>query len=255
MWPLHCTVAAKANWWLGNGSLKTYILSMEDKVADGVFGHTRNYGWDGPFKELLMNVNCPSSFSWRILFVCCHTTPIVIICCRRQNIRRQCSGCWRWRASGWNFDWKRWVELEFTQFIVKLTHVYHCHHTGIEDFQSALEHWYEALENLMISRRASVLSDADAFVKHKQEAQLHALIGSSRKLRKIIDGPRVVASPPRPQTPTHVLTWLDEECVESEQLLPLEGLADDGSSDSDSFVSANETSQLEVRNLTSDSSQ
>ena len=29
-----------------------YTLSMEDKMVDGAFGHTRNYGWDGSFTLL-----------------------------------------------------------------------------------------------------------------------------------------------------------------------------------------------------------
>ena len=33
----------------GKGLLKTYALSMEDKMAAGAFRRARNYGSDGPF--------------------------------------------------------------------------------------------------------------------------------------------------------------------------------------------------------------
>ena len=33
-----------------NGRLKTYTLSMEDKMAAGAFGCARKYGWDSSFK-------------------------------------------------------------------------------------------------------------------------------------------------------------------------------------------------------------
>ena len=33
----------------GNGLLKTYAHSMEDKMAAGTFGRARNYGWDSPY--------------------------------------------------------------------------------------------------------------------------------------------------------------------------------------------------------------
>ena len=35
----------------GNRLLKTYVLSMEDKMAAGAFGLARNYGRGGPFDE------------------------------------------------------------------------------------------------------------------------------------------------------------------------------------------------------------
>ena len=38
----------------GNGLLKTYALSMEDKLAAGGFGHARNYGWESPFNRLTL---------------------------------------------------------------------------------------------------------------------------------------------------------------------------------------------------------
>ena len=35
--------------WMENGLLKTYALSIEDKLAAGAFGRDGNYGCDGPF--------------------------------------------------------------------------------------------------------------------------------------------------------------------------------------------------------------
>ena len=35
----------------GNALLKAYVFSMEGKMAAGGFGRTKNYGWDGPFRE------------------------------------------------------------------------------------------------------------------------------------------------------------------------------------------------------------
>ena len=40
----------------GNGLLKTYALSMEDKMAAGAFGRTRSYGPDGHSTRLCIIV-------------------------------------------------------------------------------------------------------------------------------------------------------------------------------------------------------
>ena len=37
----------------GNGLLKRYAFSMEDKMAAGAFERARNYGRDGPSKMCL----------------------------------------------------------------------------------------------------------------------------------------------------------------------------------------------------------
>ena len=49
----------------GNGLLKTYALSMEDKMAAGAFGRARNYGLDGPFNILTCTTNFKTTKSQR----------------------------------------------------------------------------------------------------------------------------------------------------------------------------------------------
>ena len=56
----------------GNGLLKTYALSMEDKMAAGAVGRARNYGCEGPIKYFvyrvrlpLSNFNCNESLNFR----------------------------------------------------------------------------------------------------------------------------------------------------------------------------------------------
>ena len=41
--------------WMENRVLKTYNLSMEDKMAAGAFWRARNYGQDGPLFLIRFN--------------------------------------------------------------------------------------------------------------------------------------------------------------------------------------------------------
>lgn len=110
----------------------------------------------------------------------------------------------------------------------------------------ALEHWYEAAEYVMTRRAQSSSQDENLFFIFEADAKLNALIGSSRKLRRVIEQ-HDLAVTSLPRTPSNMLTWIDDESLQEQlQLEMSQGLDEDNSSDTESFVSASDNAQLEV---------
>lgn len=121
---------------------------------------------------------------------------------------------------------------------------------GVENFEMALEHWYEAAEYVMTQRGQSHPQQGDSFFFFEADAKLSALISSSRKLRKVIEQYDLsVTSLPR--TPSNMLTWIDDESLQEQlQMGMVRDLDLDDSSDADSFVSAADDAQLEFDDST-----
>ena len=110
----------------------------------------------------------------------------------------------------------------------------------------ALEHWYEAAEYVMTRQAQSSSQDENLFFIFEADAKLNALIGSSRKLRRVIEQYDLAVTS-LPRTPSNMLTWIDDESLQEQlQLEMSQGLDEDNSSDTESFVSASDNAQLEV---------
>lgn len=116
---------------------------------------------------------------------------------------------------------------------------------GVKNFEIALEHWYEAAECVMTHRGRNTLHDDDSILEAGE--RLNALIGSSRKLRRVIEQ-YGLSMTSLPRTPSNMLMSIDDESVQEQlQLLNLsKDLDKDAVSDSESFVSASDNAQLEV---------
>lgn len=116
---------------------------------------------------------------------------------------------------------------------------------GVKNFEIALEHWYEAAECVMTHQGQNTLHDDDSILDAGE--RLNALIGSSRKLRRVIEQ-YGLSRASLPHTPRNMLTWIDDESIQEQlQLLDLsKDLDDDTASDTESFVSASDNAQLEV---------
>ena len=119
--------------------------------------------------------------------------------------------------------------------------------TGVENFDMALEHWYEATDYVMEWRRPGLSQGGkNSFFLIEVDKKLNALISGSRKLRKVIEQYDLMETP-LPRTPSNMLTWIDDGSLQEQ--IPLEfneDLGDQNSSDADSFVSASDNAQLEV---------
>lgn len=111
----------------------------------------------------------------------------------------------------------------------------------------ALEHWYEASEYVMARWRPGISQGEDSFFLYEADKKLNALIRGSRKLRKVIEQFDLMERP-LPRTPSNMLTWIDDESLQEQLQLEMnKDLDDENSSDTDSFVSASDNAQLEVR--------
>lgn len=119
---------------------------------------------------------------------------------------------------------------------------------GVESFEMALEHWYEAAEYVMARRRQVVSQREDSFFILEADEKLNALISGSRKLRRVIEQYDLMETP-LPRTPSNMLTWIDNESLQEQlQLEMSKDLDNENSSDTESFVSASDNNaQLEVR--------
>ena len=118
---------------------------------------------------------------------------------------------------------------------------------GVESFEMAVEHWYEAVEYVSARRRQSSSQEEELPLIIDTDTKLHALIGSSRKLRRVIEQYNLApASLPRTLTPSHMLTWIDDDSLQEQLQLDLNEHLEDDSSDAESFVSASDNAQLEV---------
>ena len=109
----------------------------------------------------------------------------------------------------------------------------------------ALEHWYEAAEYVMTRQAQSSSQDENLFFIFEADAKLNALIGSSRKLRRVIEQYDLAVTS-LPRTPSNMLTWIDDESLQEQLQLEMNQGLDDNSSDTESFVSASDNAQLEV---------
>lgn len=120
--------------------------------------------------------------------------------------------------------------------------------TGVKNFEIALEHWYEAAECVMTHRGRNTLHDDDSILEAGE--RLTALIGSSRKLRRVIEQ-YGLSMTSLPRTPSNMLMSIDDESVQEQlQLLNLsKDLDNDAVSDSESFVSASDNAQLEFDDI------
>lgn len=119
-------------------------------------------------------------------------------------------------------------------------------HVGVESFEMALEHWYEAAEYVMARKRQIVSPGEDSFFSYEADEKLNALISGSRKLRKVIEHYDLMETP-LPRTPSNMLTWIDDESLQEQlQLEMSRDLDNENSSDTESFVSASDNAQLEV---------
>ncbi|KAK2567173.1 Mitoguardin 1 [Acropora cervicornis] len=120
--------------------------------------------------------------------------------------------------------------------------------TGVKNFEIALEHWYEAAECVMTHRGRNTLHDDDSILEAGE--RLNALIGSSRKLRRVIEQ-YGLSTTSLPRTPSNMLMWIDDESVQEQlQLLNLsKDLDNDAVSGSESFVSASDNAQLEFDDI------
>lgn len=117
---------------------------------------------------------------------------------------------------------------------------------GVESFEMALEHWYEASEYVMTRQAQSGPQGENSLFIFEADAKLSALIGGSRKLRRVIEQ-YDLAETSLPRTPSNVLTWIDEESLQEQlQREMSRDLDEDNSSDTESFVSASDNAQLEV---------
>ena len=123
---------------------------------------------------------------------------------------------------------------------------FNCLPVGVESFEMALEHWYEAAEYVMTRQAQSSSQDENLFFIFEADAKLNALIGSSRKLRRVIEQYDLAVTS-LPRTPSNMLTWIDDESLQEQLQLEMnQGLDEDNSSDTESFVSASDNAQLEV---------
>ena len=121
-----------------------------------------------------------------------------------------------------------------------------CINLGVESFEMALEHWYEAADYVMTRRGESLQQPADSFFIFEADAKLNALISGSRKLRKVIEQYDLAVTS-LPRTPSNMLTWIDDESLQEQlQMEMTKDLELDDVSDTDSFVSASDNAQLEV---------
>lgn len=122
---------------------------------------------------------------------------------------------------------------------------------GVENFDMALEHWYEAIDYVMEWRRTGLSRGGNnSFFLNEADKKLNALIGGSRKLRKVIEQYDLMETP-LPQTPSNMLTWIDDGSLQEQLQLEFnEALEDQNSSDADSFVSASDNAQLEFDDIT-----
>lgn len=117
---------------------------------------------------------------------------------------------------------------------------------GVESFEMALEHWYEASEYVMTQQAQSGPQGENSLFIFEADAKLSALIGGSRKLRRVIEQ-YDLAETSLPRTPSNMLTWIDEESLQEQlQREMSRDLDEDNSSDTESFVSASDNAQLEV---------
>lgn len=121
---------------------------------------------------------------------------------------------------------------------------------GVESFEMALEHWYEASEYVMARWRPGISQGEDSFFLYEADKKLNALIRGSRKLRKVIEQFDLMERP-LPRTPSNMLTWIDDESLQEQLQLEMnKDLDDENSSDTDSFVSASDNAQLEFDDIT-----
>ena len=111
----------------------------------------------------------------------------------------------------------------------------------------ALEHWYEAAEYVMTRQGQSGSHQEDSLFIFEADEKLNALIGSSRKLRRVIEQYDLAVTS-LPRTPSNMLTWIDDESLQEQlQLEMSKDLDEENSSDTESFVSASDNAQLEVQ--------
>lgn len=123
---------------------------------------------------------------------------------------------------------------------------------GVESFEMALEHWYEASEYVMTQQAQSGPQGENSLFIFEADAKLSALIGGSRKLRRVIEQ-YDLAETSLPRTPSNMLTWIDEESLQEQlQREMSRDLDEDNSSDTESFVSASDNAQLEFDDSTDD---
>lgn len=121
---------------------------------------------------------------------------------------------------------------------------------GVESFEMALEHWYEAADYVMTRRGESRQQPADSFFIFEADAKLSALISGSRKLRKVIEQYDLAVTS-LPRTPSNMLTWIDDESLQEQlQMEMTRDLELEDVSDTDSFVSASDNAQLEFDDIT-----
>lgn len=121
---------------------------------------------------------------------------------------------------------------------------------GVESFEMALEHWYEAAEYVMAQKKGIVSPTEESFFNYEADEKLNALISGSRKLRKVIEHYDLMETP-LPRTPSNMLTWIDDESLQEQLQLELSRDQDhENSSDTESFVSASDNAQLEYDDIT-----
>ena len=124
----------------------------------------------------------------------------------------------------------------------------------MEDFESAIENWFEAIDILMAGRKSddddTQLRKEGESLKSELETTLQALISGSRKVRRVLEQ-EGLSHLDRFSSCSNVLTWIDEDNFMEEKLDDLSDAVEDMESsvesDTESFVSASESAQLEVQ--------
>lgn len=108
-----------------------------------------------------------------------------------------------------------------------------------------MENWFEAVDVLMADNKPEkVGSKEEELIKSDLEKTLQALILSSRKVRRFLEDKGLTRL-----ERSNVLTWIDDN-LDNENCTMLDDAVEDlecsVESDTDSFVSASESAQLEV---------
>lgn len=134
--------------------------------------------------------------------------------------------------------------------VIKILFLIIC--SGVEDFESAMENWFEALDIMMADTKPDKqeISQEEELLKSELEKTLHALICSSKKVRRLLEEKGLSHLEKRIPC-NNVLTWIDDKNFEAERCTVLDEAVEDlessVESDTESFVSASESAQLEVQ--------
>jgi hypothetical protein len=115
---------------------------------------------------------------------------------------------------------------------------------GVEDFEVAMEHWYEAAKHLLENKEHGHITNRRRI---EQEGVVRIMLNCSQQLRTAVVMQGMADNGDYAVAPRSVLSWINSDSIIEENIAELgEKCPDEYDSDAESFVSASESAALEV---------